>query len=138
MVDGAFEVAFKLPTTGASNLKYVRVEDGGSTQQGYILSVMRAGLGVSGALHEILDLVPKPDIRLAYRKVGVVGTFVVCETMCLFPTFVIYNLCTLYANRCLEFATLSTLMLAERSTVVGARSKTLAGACRSSIHLISR
>ena len=69
MADGAFEVAFKLPTTGASNLQYVRVDDGGGAKQGYILSVLRAGLGVSGALHQILDLIPKPDIKLAYRKV---------------------------------------------------------------------
>jgi hypothetical protein len=69
MADGAFEVAFKLPTTGASNLQYLRVVDGEGAQQGYILSVLRAGLGVSGALHQILDLIPKPDIKLAYRKV---------------------------------------------------------------------
>ena len=38
-------------------------------QQGFVLSVLRAGLGFSGALYQIRDLVPKPSVQLSYKKV---------------------------------------------------------------------
>ena len=65
---GAFEVAFELPTVGASSLQYVNVVNEG-VHRGYIMSVIRAGMGVSGVLHEMLDLVPKPEIVIAHQKV---------------------------------------------------------------------
>lgn len=77
MADGAFEVAFELPTVGAANLKYVWNEE---NQKGYIMSVSRAGMGVSGVLHEMLDLVPKPSVTLAYRQVSPCQTFVLLRT----------------------------------------------------------
>ena len=99
MADGAFEVAFELPTTGASELQYIRVDDG-VVQQGYILSVLRAGLGVSGVLHEILDLIPKPEISIAYRKVVVLQhyAFVFSHVLCAFP-FLHYHLALTFTIR---------------------------------------
>ena len=65
--DGAFEVAFELPTVGAGGLQYVWRED---SQKGYIVSALRAGIGMSGVLYEVLDLIPAPQVSLVYQQVG--------------------------------------------------------------------
>jgi len=66
LADGGFEVAFDLPTVGAVNLQYVWHEE---MQKGFIMTVLRAGMGLSGALYQIRDLVPTPSVQLSYKKV---------------------------------------------------------------------
>ncbi len=66
---------------GAVALKYVWNE---KFQKGYILSVFRAGLGVSGVIYEILDLIPRPKISIAYPQVSAFSTFVFFRLYCVF------------------------------------------------------
>ena len=63
---GGFEEAMELPTVGASHLTYIWREDLGT---GHLMSVLRAGMGVSGAIYRIHDLVLKPQAVVAYASV---------------------------------------------------------------------